>query len=230
MIDPFAYTRRSPLQRRMAEHGANWAVLGSDVAYVERTAAGSALPAIAIADLSPLPRIGFKGRGTLSAMQSRGVALEASPNRCFRQPDGSLCLVLAPSEVLLLSPLNGIADGPLFQDGGVSFSDDERTYELPRRDSHAWLAVAGQAAPGMFAKLCAVDMRLDRFSNLSIAQTSVARMNAIVARVDVGSTPVFHLLVDSAAAVYFCDCIADAAEEFGGGLVGLGTLQKLADG
>ncbi len=40
-------------------------------------------------------------------MQARGIAVEATANRAFRQPDGGLCLVLAPCEVILLSNLNG---------------------------------------------------------------------------------------------------------------------------
>lgn len=230
MTDPFAYYRRSPLQRGLDSQGANWAALADEVAYAERFAGDDTLPAIAIADLSPLPRLGFKGRGTIAAMQTRGIVLDATPNRCFPQPDGSLCLVLAPSEVLLLSPLDGSGERLEQLNASWNIDDGERTYPLPRRDSHAWLAVAGTATPEMFAKLCAIDLRLHKFPNLSIAQTSVARMNAILTRVDLGVTPVFHLLVDSAAAQYFCDCIVDAADEFGGGLVGLGAFQKLADG
>lgn len=227
VIDPFAYTRRSPLTHRLTKAGARWGAL-ADVAYACELGGDTALPSIAVADLSALPRVGFKGRGTLAALAARGVQLEPIPNRCFRQPDGSLCLVLAKSEAILLSPFDDTADNVPQASDEWNFSDEERTYQLPRRDSHAWLAVAGAAAPEMFAKLCAIDLRVDRFADLAIAQTSIARMNAIVARSDVGETPVFHLLVDSAAAQYFCDCILDAADEFGGRLVGLNVLRKLA--
>ena len=49
-------------------------------------------------------------------------------------------------------------------------------------------------------------------------------------RADIGANPVFHLLVDSAAALYFCDCLLDAADEFGGRIVGIEALQKLEGG
>jgi sarcosine oxidase subunit gamma len=90
--------------------------------------------------------------------------------------------------------------------------------------------VAGEALPEMFAKLCAIDLRREKFPDLAIAQTSIAKMSAILTRADMGTTPVFHLLVDSAAALYFCDCLLDAADEFGGRIVGLKALQKLAGG
>ena len=229
MVDPLAYARRSPLRRRLEAEGAAWGDLG-DVAVAETIGDAAPSGGIAIVDLSPLPRLGFKGRGTIPAMQSRGITVEATPNRAFRQPDGGLCLVLAPGEVILLSNLAGDGERLAQLESGWRIEDEERTYPLPRRDSHAWLAVAGQAAPEMFAKLCAIDLRRDKFPDLAIAQTSIAKMSAILTRGDIGADPVFHLLVDSAAALYFCDCLLDAADEFGGRIVGLKALQKLAGG
>jgi sarcosine oxidase subunit gamma len=228
MIDPVALPRRSPLRRKLQAAGAEWRKL-DDIAVADTVAEGTA-GGIVIADLSPFPRLGFKGRGTIPAMQSRGIALEATANRAFRQPDGGLCLVLAPGEVILLSNLNGDGERLAQLEADWRIEDEERTYPLSRRDSHAWLAVAGEALPEMFAKLCAIDLRRDKFADLAIAQTSIAKMSAILTRADIGTTPVFHLLVDSAAALYFCDCLLDAADEFGGRIVGLKALQKLAGG
>ena len=228
MIDPVALPRRSPLRRKLQAAGAEWRKL-DDIAIadtVDEAAAGG----IVIVDLSPFPRLGFKGRGTVPAMQARGIAVEATANRAFRQTDGGLCLVLAPGEVILLSNLNGDGERLAQLEADWRIEDEERTYPLSRRDSHAWLAVAGEALPEMFAKLCAIDLRRDKFADLAIAQTSIAKMSAILTRADMGTTPVFHLLVDSAAALYFCDCLLDAADEFGGRIVGLKALQKLAGG
>jgi sarcosine oxidase subunit gamma len=82
----------------------------------------------------------------------------------------------------------------------------------------------------MFSKICAIDLRPNKFADLSITQTSIAKMSAILTRADVGGKTVFHLLVDSAAALYFCNCLLDAATEFGGRLVGLNELQKSEGG
>jgi sarcosine oxidase, subunit gamma len=225
MVDPVAYSRRSPLRRRLDKDGAVWRDMG-DVAIAEGVGRIAAHDGIGIADLSPLPRLGFKGRGTIAAMQARGIALEATPNRAFRQPDGGLCLVLAPGEVILLSNLTGDGERLAQLESGWRIDDEERTYPLPRRDSHAGLAVAGEPLPEMFAKICAIDLRRDKFADLAIAQTSIAKMSAILVRADIDTAPVFHLLVDSAAALYFCDCLLDAADEFGGRIVGLKALQK----
>lgn len=220
MTDPTTFLRRSPLRRAMEKLKApHWRAVGES-ALLDRAGEADAIGPLAIADLTPLPRLGFKGRGTLAAMQARGVVVENEPNRVFRQPDGGLCLVLAATEVLLLGPLEGDGAGLEGLERGWRIEDGERTYPVPRRDSHAWFGLAGPAVPAMFAKLCGVDLRPHRFADLSIAQTSVARLNAIVARADCAGRPDYHLLADSAAAVYLLDCLLDAAEEFGGRIVG----------
>jgi len=223
---PLAHRRRTPLRRLLEEKGAAWTSIG-DAAVAGAFQEGSDPGHLAIADLSPLPRLGFKGRGTIEAMRKRGIVVEATPNRSYRQDDGSLCLVLAPGEVMLLSNLKG--DGARLEalQIGWRLEDSERTYPLLRRDSHAWLAVTGSEAPSLFAKLCAVDLRTAKFPDLAIAQTSVARMSAIVARADIGAVPCYHVLADSAAALYFCSCLLDAAHEFGGGMIGLEAVQDL---
>lgn len=226
MTSPLDFQRRTPLRRTLEAAGASWGAL-KDAAIAERIASPSAAAGLRIADLSPLPRLGFKGRGTIDAMKKRGLTVEAAPNRAFRQPDGGLCLVLAPGEVILLSNLKG--DGARFEDLHASWriEDEERTYPLLRRDSHAWMAIDGDKAPEMFAKICGVDLRTEQFPDLSIAQTSVAKLSAIVTRADIGKRTVYHLLADSASARYFLTCLLDAAEEFGGRLAGLSDFQDI---
>jgi sarcosine oxidase, subunit gamma len=227
MTNPVAFARRTPLRTPLELQGATWTPLSSETAIAELPAQTGQAARLAIADLSPLPRLGFKGRETIAAMQRRGIMVEAAPNQAFRQPDGSLCLVLAPGEVILLSNLEG--EGARLSELYTSWSFDagERTYPLLRSDSHAWFAITGTKAPAMFAKICAIDLRPDRFSDLSIAQTSLAKLSAIIVRADIGLTPAYYVLCDSASAVYVLDCLLDAAQEFGGGLIGYQTLKAL---
>lgn len=181
---------------------------------------------LTIVDLSSLPRLGFKGRETIAAMQARGVVLEPTPNRAFRQPDGSLCLVLGAGDVFLLGALNDANTLLADLETGWGMESETRCYPVPRRHSHAWFRIHGAAAPAMFAKICAVDLRLDHFPDLAIAQTSVARLSAVVLRADGGGQPAFHLLSDSSAAQYMLTCLLDAAGEFGGRLSGFQRLSR----
>lgn len=68
----------------------------------------------------------------------------------------------------------------------------------------------------MFAKLCGVDLAAESFPDGTVAQTSVARLSAIVIRNDIGNTVMFSLLAESASAEYLWDCLIDAMGEFSG--------------
>jgi sarcosine oxidase subunit gamma len=220
--------RRSFVARRIETAEARLRPKGSGALGVAGSGSASISPAqLAMCDLSPLPRIGFKGRGTIAAMQGSGVAVETKPNRAFRQPDGGLCLVLAPGEVMILSGLSG--DDALVQRlrTGWSIDDPADTYFVPRASTHAWFRVTGALAPACFAKICGVDLRPHRFPDLSIAQTSVAKLTGIVVRDDLGGALGFHLLADSASAVYLWDCLVDAMAEFGGGPAEVAALAAL---
>ena len=233
MTDPVAYLRRAPLRRALQQAGAIWAESSDTAVAVSMPGTARRMTNLFMADLSALPRLGFKGRGTITAMKARGVTVEAEPNKAFAQPDGGLCLVLAASEVILLAdPLAAdtkrdatALDAML---ASWKLEDEEQTYPLLRHDSHAWLAVGGTKAAEMLAKMCAIDLAPHKFPNFSIAQTSVAKVSAIVTRADIGSTLTFHLLADSAAALYFWGCLMDAAHDLGGQIVGLTALQELS--
>ena len=181
-------------------------------------------PSIDIFDLSRRPRCGFKGAGTLATMQSHGLKIESRPNRAFRQDDDTLCLVLAATEVFLLGSLHRDSARLTELETTWHIESADRTYLMPRRHTHAWFALRGDVVPEMLAKLCAVDFRPSVFSDLSIAQTSVARLNSIVLRADRAQGPLYHLLADSTCAVYMLACLKDAAGEFGGRVKDAETL------
>jgi sarcosine oxidase subunit gamma len=58
-----------------------------------------------------------------------------------------------------------------------------------------------------------------------VAQTSVARVTAIIIRRDVESSLAFHVLADSASAYYLWDFLLDAMNEFGGVVCGAEAVQ-----
>ena len=77
MIDPVAFARRSPLRRQLQAAGAVWGDVG-DAAIAESVGEAPPFRGLGIVDLSPLPRLGFKGRGTIPAMQARGITARSN--------------------------------------------------------------------------------------------------------------------------------------------------------
>ena len=234
---PAAHSRRSFLYRHLQAAGANFIeIAGGAVANDYGTPEADAETArrLGIADLSVLPHTGFKGAGTVEWLESQGLKAPAESNRATAQKDGSLAARLAPTEIFLLGDLEGRGDmvAKLQEAWNAAPRPPEtpRGYPMPRQETHAWFLVTGSETARMFAKVCGVDLRPDRFENGQIAQTSVARANGVIVRDDQGGTLAYHLLVDSASADFFWPAILDAMAEFGGGPVGHAAIRALAAG
>ena len=234
-VEPDAQLRRSFVYRKLLDLGARFEPInggavamgfGEDVEDEARLALR-----LGIADLSPLPRTGFKGAGTIEWLQSQDVTIGPDSNRGYRQAGGETALRLAPGEILMIDSLAGsggfIGKLDAAWNWGTTSPRKPIGYPMPRADSHAWFAVSGEHAAEMFAKICGIDLRRAKFAEGSIAQTSIAKMSAIILRQDFGQALGFHLLADSASADYLWDCLQDATIEFDGGPIGLTALREL---
>lgn len=239
-INPASLKRRSFIYRLLAAHGAQFGdVNGGAVALnfgAGREAELTSARRLGIADLSVLAHGGFKGRGTVEWLTAQGLSIGPDSNRAYIQSGGELAARLAPTEIFLLDSLKG--SGELLQklnsawQWAASAPRPSQGYPMPRQDSHAWFMVAGEFAPEMFAKMCGVDLRRDRFSEGAIAQTSMAKMSGIIIRADRKAkdgrvSAAYHVLCDIASAEYLWSCLMDAAAEFDGKPVGLQALQDL---
>ena len=232
---PAQFPRRSFLYRTLVQAGARFAEI-NNAAVAEDFGAPDAEAQTArrmgLADLSPLPRTGFKGEGTAEWLSAQGVKVPAESNRAARQKGGGLALRLAPGEVMILGDLAGRGGLPAKLDeawnGEALPPETPRGFPLPRAETHAWFLATGAQAPAMFAKLCAVDLRPQSFPNGEIAQTSLAKMTGTLVRDDLGDELAFHVLADSASTAYLWACLIDAMAEFDGGPVGLSALRSLS--
>jgi len=234
----FAHTqlRRSPIYRETQAAGAFSEIINGAAVPMHYGNPDSELgraQRMAIADLSGLPRTGFKGAGTIEWLQGQGLAIGPDSNMAYRQEGGALAARLAPSEIFLIDSLE--ATGALIDTLNAAWAwgtEKPRKligYPMPRQDSHAWFMITGNAAPEMFAKICGVDLRPHKFQSGQIAQTSLAKMSGIVIRDDRGGIPAYHLLADIASAEYLWAAVLDAMWEFGGAPVGLQALRRLGE-
>ncbi|MDQ7247926.1 hypothetical protein [Dongia sedimenti] len=228
--------RRSPIYRLTQAAGAFCEVINSGAVPMHYGNSDSELDRarrMAIADLSGLPRTGFKGTGTVDWLAGQGLTIGPDSNMAYRQDGGALAARLAPTEIFLIDGLE--ATGALIDrlNGAWNWGTEKPRkligYPMPRQDSHAWFMITGDAAPDMFAKICGVDLRPHKFAPGRIAQTSLAKMSGIVIRDDRGAIPAFHLLADVASAEYLWGAVLDAMSEFGGAPVGLQALRRLGE-
>ncbi len=215
--------RRSFLRVPLNKIGATWADLASAEIAALIPGENASAPVV-LRDLSTMPRTGFKGADSPAWLEARGVVLPPAPNLATKQADGSLVARLAPAEFLILGALNGDSAATDRLDSAWTIDSAGFCFQLPRRDSHAWLHLSGHKVTAMFAKICGVDLRTKAFANLAIAQTSVARLSAIVIRDDLGNIPSYHLLADSASAIYLWESLEDAMKEFSGSIAGYSSL------
>jgi sarcosine oxidase subunit gamma len=244
-VQPSAYARRSFLYRKLAAAGANFGDVGGPVDgaaaaldFGDPDGEARAARHLGLADLSILPHTGFKGAGVVEWLRGQGAEVSEEPNWAPRLAGGGLAVRQAAAEVMILGDLSGDGGWPerLKQAWWAEPvpPPSARGFPMPRDETHAWLAVTGEHAAAMFAKLCGVDLRVRAFPQGRVAQTSIARLNGVIVRDDRGDdrgqAPFFHLLADCAAAEYLWDCLLDAMAEFDGRPVGLTALRGLGEG
>jgi sarcosine oxidase, subunit gamma len=227
---PIDYTCRSQIYRRHLSSGARFEELAGSAVVADYSGAGDEAhqsTQLALADLSTLPRTGFKGTGAPDWLEEHGAKLPNSPNQAAQQEDGSLVARLSNDESLILGDLNAESTLPSMLQERWSLESARRVYPLPRRDSHCWFALTGKHASAMLAKVCGVDMRTHKFAAGTVAQTSLARVNAIILRNDLATTSCLFILSDVSSAEYLWDALLDAMAEFEGCPVGIAALRAL---
>ncbi len=215
---------RSPIYRALVEQGAKFRALDNTVIAASYGKKDAAVGQLGLADLSPLSRVGFRGRKTLDWVGSQLLQVPDRNGITATQNDGSLLARLTDGEVLVLDAVDGRTATCTKLGEAHAQEVPKECYFVPRHASHAWFLVMGEQASQMFAKLCALDLRSESFPIASVAQTVVARVGSFIIRASIGNFPAFHLLVDVSLAEYVWNCLMDAKTEFNGTLVGYDEL------
>jgi sarcosine oxidase, subunit gamma len=90
----------------------------------------------------------------------------------------------------------------------------------------AGIALVGTQARDVLAKVCGLDFSDRTFLDKHAAQTSLAKVRALIIRDDEDSLPIYKLFVDRSLASYVWDVVYDAAQEFGGVVFNYDMLRK----
>lgn len=177
-----------------------------------------------LCDMSSLNRVGFRGADIDQWLREQHEMDMPGINRAIVVEQGLLIVRLSQTEIMILEDMSDVdSDFSKVTDktGTDALSDKHsEIYYLPRQDSHSCFMVSGKHCAELFAKLCAIDLRVGKFPNMSVAQTSLARANTIIIRRDLANTPGYFILTDSSLAEYLWDCLFDAMQEFDGKIIG----------
>ena len=219
-LRPEQFHRRSFVHPRLVAAGAEFAERADSAVAV--TFPGNPAPPLGLADLSPLPRTGVKGPRALAWLAEQGWPVPAAANEAAATDADDLVLRLGDREALVLAAPGGSGKAVRDLEAAIPGAG---AWHVPRRDSHCSFLLQGEEAVPCLAKLCGVDLRPAHFRAGAIAQTSVARLNAVVCRPprDTNGRS-FHVLADSASATWFWDTLLDAMAEFGGAPLGIDDL------
>ena len=194
---------------------------------VESYIAGDDHGQCGLTDLTGLPRLGFKGADTIAWLAAQGAAIPQLANQALCER-GVSTIRLSANEVFLAAYEAGDQVDAQFATLRSAQSHDlePRNYLLERAHSHACFALSGRDCSTMLAKLCGVDLGADHFPPLAVAQTSLARINAIIVRLDDRAHPSFLVFVDMSSAEYLWQALLDAMHEFGGGALAYPDYRK----
>lgn len=174
--------------------------------------AGSVPTNTLMLDASCYSRVGFRGKNAESFLVSQGVSIPATPNESLMHDGKLVVLRLSKTEFWLVDVTN--SQGSLIELLELAAQGEQGVYRLYCQHSHACIELQGERLSQILAKLCAVDMSSVAFPLGGIAQTSVARVNAIVTRQRIENRDSFFIFSDISSSQYLWEAIADACAEF----------------
>ena len=232
---PDNFERRSFLYRKFYKSKVTWSTINGYAtvsSIIDLDKEINCANHLALSDLSYLQRVGFKGEGACEWLEKKNIQIPIHANDSLRGKHGCLIARLGINDILILDNLKCETGTPntleklWHQD--YPQSNKPCGFIMPRQESHACFSISGKYAPKMFAKLCAIDLRTEKFNNKEITQTSLARLGAIIIRNDLNTLVNYLVLVESASAEYCWDCLLDAMQEFKGQIIGNSALTELS--
>lgn len=167
---------------------------------------------ISMHDQTLFSRVGFRGKGVESFLREQGINVPAVPNQSVVTAAGVLVLRLSNTEFWVID--TDKSQHELIEALELASKGVANVYRLYCQHSHGCFLVRGENTSNMFAKVCGVDLSEKAFECASIAQTSVARVNAIIAKQLISGEEGYLVLSDIAGTQHLWNAIADASAEF----------------
>ena len=177
------------------------------------------LEAMALADLSFLPRFGLKGPAAGQWLESQNVALPANANSWASLPGAGVIARLGRSEFFLEDGAAADTISPIRTALGAGAPG---VYPVIRQD--AGFALAGNRVNELLAQTCNVNFEGFGHGERFAVMTQMIGISVLAIRTDHEQMPCYRLWCDPSFAPYFWETLAEIAGELGGGVIGVDSL------
>jgi sarcosine oxidase subunit gamma len=214
--------RSSPVHVQLAALQPQWEQrLGMKVAVNVGAGDASILDAVALADLSFLPRFGLKGPDAQGWLEERNITLPPNANGWLPLPGGGVVARLGRSEFFLEDGATAIGVDAIRMALGTGASG---VYPVIRQD--AGFALAGARVNELLAQTCNVNFEEFGADERIAAMTQMIGVSVLVIRISKKPLPCYRVWCDPTFAPYFWETIAEIAGELGGGVIGVDSLPR----
>lgn len=177
------------------------------------------LDAVALADLSFLPRFGIKGPSAEQWLESLNIALPAKANGWTLLPGGGVIARLGRTEFFFEDGVSADTVSTIRTALGTGTAD---VYPVVRQD--ACFALAGMRVNELLVQTCNVNFEEFGPGESIAVMTQMIGVAVLAIRINHEPVPCYRLWCDPTFAPYFWETIAQVAGELGGGVVGADSL------
>ena len=208
--------RRGPLDAYLASRATGWFPIADGAAathLADEFVEAARLAAVALCDLSALPKLCVKGPSAADWLRGQGLEAPAEMYAAAPLADGGLAIRTGGSEFFLESGLSARSVPEL--DARLAAAPTG-CYRVERQD--ATLLVCGPKSPVLFAQTCGLE--LAAMPSRRLIYTRVAGVNCGIWPEEIGTRPAYRLWCDASYAKSLWESLEEIAVELDGGAVG----------
>lgn len=169
---------------------------------------------VELADLSATQGlIGILGCDAEGPLRQTYADAPASPGDVWSFGEGALARLTQDEFALLLNDQNQMESAI---ERLREASEGARVTLTDLTHGRGQFRLSGPRAVEVLHKLCGLDFSDTAFPGPHAAQTSLAKVRALIVRLDGPTTPAYHLIIDRSLAAYVWEAVVDAMRAFVG--------------
>ena len=164
---------------------------------------------VGMAEITNWQHLHIRGMGAEAVLSDTYSLSQMTIGAVTSVSDGILIRLRRDEFVLLASDLNSAMKRLESKAGEELFTLTDITH------GRAVICLGGARAPDVLPKVCGLNFTDGQFPNSYAAQTSLAKVRALIVRLDNAQALAYYLIVDRSLAAYVWEVVHDATREFG---------------